>query len=271
MEQNESNLKSLFERLQRIDKCNSNDVNELFKLFIDQISNEKDKLAIIIHSIMITSRFGNLRDDQVDEKRTTPTFKIEQTRNKHFNRIKYNFVYNDRNVPLRLPSVICVNLLKSGRNLDINAKIDKYNSPFLKVNLTEFFSEPPYFFRQREDISTASNEFAVNFKNEVLNPLRFHLRERYAAEGLGSFIIGLVDLPVEIVHRIALNYLSVKSILALARSCTYFWRILCLGNDSVWPKLIKRDFKSYSVDESLSYSSQYKRFYRLKRKNAGLF
>jgi hypothetical protein len=225
--------------------------------FANDVADAKDKVAVLVHLIMVQQNFIFLVSDQCQD----PTSRIEQIKSDLYNKISYNAVrLKASDQIIKLDSNILITILKSGNNLDIHLKYKEFNSVFLKVNLGDLFL-------LNQNLET----FQVRFKDDLLNPLKLYLRT--SAENI-NLINGLVDLPFEIVYKLCTTYLNVKTIMALSRSCRQINRLIfsdLKSSNSIWNKLIKRDFgiKLILNDASLpnsNYYQEYKNYFR-KRKH----
>ncbi len=250
------------------------DLNDTtIKSYSNEIENEKDQIAVFIHLIMLRAGFDSYDSGaQISDKSC-----IKQTKGSLYNKLFYKRTKIDfkskEQLTYDLKSSLIVLLLQSGSNVEITAKYEKFQSGFIKIHLKEFFYEPHFYVKKRTCLDTAIAQLETDFLNNVLNPFRFFIKynELESLDLDSNYINGLRELPVELVLRLAVNYLDMNTIVALFSTSKYFNRLFNsdLNTDSsVWLRLIKRDFKSecYSlhIDNSttgINYRSKYVELY----------
>ncbi|RNA26993.1 F-box only 7 [Brachionus plicatilis] len=208
---------------------------EDYKSYLSEIDSNKQKLAYLIHLILLRENFCFLNDNgqKMDAKISNDEI--------YFTKLYYNH-YQYKETFINLDNVL-ITLLKSGRFVDMNLKNKNFSSKFLKLNLDDFFA----------DLSLDKiQNLELNFKNEVLIPFKIYLKSNFDL----NIITGLSDLPIELIIEISLKYLDIRSIVKLSQTCRYFRKLLDSdGKIPFWQKLIARDFKQLiplnTTDQSL--------------------
>ena len=230
--------------------------------YSNEINNDKDKLAIIIHLIMLQSGLRYIENEFDILKQT----KGSQFNKLYYNQTKIDFKSKDADY-YQLKNNLIIVILQSGGNVDINAKYADYSSSFIKQSLKEFFYEPQFYVTKKLNLNQVTEKFEIDFKNKILNPFKFYLKQNELNTNFllnNNYINGLIELPIELVFNLALNYLDINSIVALNRTNKYFYNLFnsdTLTESSLWLKLIKRDFKKESTNLTSNYRSQYVKLY----------
>ena len=230
------------------------DITSSFETFKSFISSDFDRLTIIIHLIM---EHSGLKFKKLNQEVSA----IELTTGSFYNKLTYNW-FETKSKSFKFEHNIIITLINSGsKTIDINLKHIRFNSLFVKVSLAEFFSA---------DLNSKLIELTNMFKDKVLNPFKLSYKDE-------KLIIGIVDLPVEILFRLALNYLDIKGLVSLMQTCTFFKDIF--DNDrtscnSLWYGLFKRDWDKYDSlrrdwveSSSINFRNDYIKNYKRKKRN----
>lgn len=234
-------------------------IDEAFKTYSSQIQNEKDKLAVIIDLIMLKSGFKCGQND------------LNQTKGSQFNKLVYNQARTDFKSKefnyYQLKSNLIIILLQSGTQIDLTGKYGNFTTGFLKINLREFFYEPQFYVTKKLNLNLVTKEFEIKFKDTILNPIKFYLKTTELISET-SFINGLCDLPVELIVKLALNYLDVHSIVKLTKLNKYFYNLInsnSSSDGSIWFKLIRRDFDPTIDLLDVNYRIHYVKLYHSRK------
>jgi hypothetical protein len=263
MNENVSNLESFLKRIKLEIHFEWADFEyALENFYFNDINDNKDKICLLIHLIMIQQSFNTIIEEN--------TYRgINQSKSEFYNKITYNSI-NFKDNYIKLTSNILITVLKSGNTVDIHLKYKTYNTKFLTLKLNEFFQTSSLTEEIREKMLI---KFQIDFKDIILNPFKHYLRSN--EDGNISLINGLIDLPLEIIFKICTNYLSVKSIVSLASTCNYLNKILFSNltkSETIWNKLIYRDFKiKLTINDATltntNYLQEYKKYHRKRKSN----
>lgn len=86
---------------------------------------------------------------------------------------------------------------------------------------------------------------------------------------INQIFIGIVDLPIELIERLLLKYLNLKSIIGLMSTNKYFYYDILnndnRGQNSLWFKLMKRDLKIYFDEQNFKNKTnlEFRNIYKL--------
>ena len=231
-----------------------NDLLNAFEFYTVLIQNDFDRFTILVHLIMIQTNFKYTV--QADQEANQPDLSINLAKEHLYNKLVYNCVYSNCGQLNKLSDDLILIILKSGvHHADITLKCNKFKISLPKnVNFSNLLAPKVSFLKV--------NEFCLNFKNEILNPFRFH----YSPIMHQQLIHGLLDLPVEIVYKLIRNYLDIKSIVSLMQCSTKLFSAInhdLTSPSSIWAKLLDRDFKKSL--STVNYRDEYIRQYRSRR------
>ena len=264
-----NNLINFFSQIKLKLEINPTDLRQLLEFFEGSISADKDKLALLIHLIMVKNHF-----------QFGDTYELNQTKDvNNFNKLNYNLIRTDnkldtnQSVRILLCSNLIIVLLKSGRaTVDIQLKYKSFLTRFLKINL-----ELSLF-----DSQMKLNEFERSFKDSILLPFKAHVKLEILNDkkflkaenplSLNSFYTGLNDLPIELlIFRLVLRFLNIESIVALCKANKFVHKVLSdqITSNSVWKFLVLRDYKNVDLTNVNNFRNKYveqylilKRFHR---------
>lgn len=247
-------------------EIDKNEVRRLFELFdCDATNNNKDKLALVVHLIMIKSHF----------KSSHNSLAITQSKDdSYYNKMSYTVFEKEnrqdpcKSIKISLAASIVISLLKStSSRVEIQLKYKHFLSQFLRVDLDDELFES----------SRRLQQFQTQFQNVILIPAKLNIKASLLHGGggsesiaqvvdnpnnLDSFCIDLTDLPVEIlVYRLAARYLNARGVCAMSMLNRQSY-LLFNGNptstESIWRTLIQRDFKECDLSE---FSGDYRKKY----------
>lgn len=247
------------ERISNKSEIESDDLNQLFQLYSNEIVDFKDQLAVFLHFLMLKSGFLNSSGESTN-------YEIVQKKGSIYNKIEYNSVKDaDKNIKQLNSKIFLMLFISTDLVAEIQLQHGKFNSSFQKVKLNRLFTG---------EIRNKSNEFAqmdtnfahdfiIDLKNNLINQLKLHLKR---SESLNIDLHTLTDLPVELIYKICLKYLSTQSIVALMLTCRHFRDIFysdVFDRKSFWKKLLKRDFEmDLSLNDALLTSfNNYRTYY----------
>ena len=247
--------------LNELDKeidLNNSIIHRGFDFFASDIDNDKDRLAILLHLILLQNGF------RFSYEPNESTKFLNQKKSSLYNKLFYNQVLlKSKKIHFELKSSLIITLLKNGNMLNINLKYGLFDSVSFCVNLKEFFFMPKVFIARKSDFTEVARDFSVNFKNKVLNPLKQFIKtnENFAVSG---FYIHITDLPYEILFKIIIKYLDLKSIKSLMLTSKYLNDLInyqLTSKASIWNSLIQRDFKDDQARElnCRCFKEKYKR------------
>ncbi len=255
--------------------ANQGDLASLLQFYEHEIAKNslKDKLAVLIHFIMIKNHF-----------RFGQNYEINQSRDeKFYNKLMYNqfsienTIDQTKNLSLEFldGKFLTINLLKTSETtLDIQFKWSKFTTQFLKV--AGFVDS---WFENEKKLK----EFELNFRQKCLVPFKIHLKNEICSganwihvnrvENLASFHVNLIDLPNELlVFKLIASYLNIKSIVSFDLSCKFVHNLLnndTKSPDSVWKLLLERDFKNrigkLAQQSDIDYKKKYIEFFKCKK------
>ena len=251
---NEIDADSLLKRLKLNYELDEIDLVTAFNFYNTHLdanaSNDKDRLAIIIHLIMIKENFAH----------ESGRLELNQCVGAVYNKINYNFIWSNdcqQNLSSKLSSNLIVTLLKSGKCVEIHCIYKSFHSEFFKVNLNELFVK-----KQQEHVSLNFDYLNKTLRTTFVDKCLMGVKSCIKNENLEFFLqtrcfsSGLADLPVEIfIFKIVLKYLNVKHIVRLMQTSKYFHDLLngdVSTGKSVWFYLLKRDFGKHSLNVSFA-------------------
>lgn len=245
------------------------EVNRLFELFGDECGTNKDKLALIVHLIMIKNHFKYSGDNLAISQRKDDTY---------YNKISYNVFQREnkldprKSIKITLESSLVITLLKStSTRVEIQLKFKHFLTEFIRVDIDD------EFFESRNRLRRFQNDFQskilipgkLNIKNQLLQGTE-SISQVDMPNNLNSFYTNLPDLPVEIlVYRLAARYLNVRAVCVLSmlnRQSYLLFNGDLTSTESIWRTLIKRDFKDFDLSQfSGDYRKKYSELSRSKR------
>jgi len=213
---------------------------EFYHSHLDVNKSDKDRLAIIIHLIMLKENFANERDH----------LELNQSVGGLYNKLNYNLILVDarQNLKFTLSSNLVVTLLKSGKFVELHCKYKMFHSEFLKINLSELFVAKKQLEHAALNFDYLNKHLRVNFVDKCLMGVKSCIKNENLdiCRQARYFSNGLVDLPVEILlFKIVLKYLNVKNIGRLMQTSKYFYDLLngdVSTDKSIWFYLLRRDF-----------------------------
>jgi hypothetical protein len=224
---------------------NQEELSESFTYYSHLIHNDLDRLTVLIHLIMIQANFKY--NEQTSHSCENISF-MNIHKGSFYNKLAYNkldYSHTENNEALndKLESDLIIVLIRSGKSVDLNLKFNKFESSFMKINLNDEFT------------SQTIKSMIIQFRNKILNPFKFH----YSKISNKNLIYGLLDMPIEIIYKLVLNYLDIRSIIALQNSSKHLYRILSVDQPSqfIWKRLLFRDFK---IDTNLATESYRKKY-----------
>jgi len=257
---------SFLKRLKQSYEIDEIDLVTAFGIFQVQLdaNNEKDRLAVIVHLIMLKENFAY--------NDTTTLLELNQTKGSVYNKLNYNLVVIDERdlSDFSMSSNLVVTLLKSGKCIEIHCKYKSFHSEFVRVNLGDLFvKKNDEHLRMNFDYLNGS--FRVNFVDNCVMGVKSCIKSENSElfSRTRFFSNSLVDLPVEVLlFKIVLKYLNVKNVGRLMQTSKYFYDLLNADvntEKSIWFYLLKRDFGTAAlnkatnlVDYKKSYFKNYK-------------
>lgn len=251
---------TILKEIKRKSDLDIDDIEGFFDAFKCEIENEKDKLAVMAHLIMIRENFLFLKDEMQN-------FYLNQVKNKnYFNKLSYNCFRSQRpSIEYIFDSNILVCVLKSGKYVDIELKYKNFNSKFLKIDLNDFFYN--YLKSSNEKKMKLFKDFELKFKSSILVPFKFYLKS--TNEIFQHIVNGLSDLPVELlIFKLSLKYLDIRSISSLMQTSKHFYQMFnsdLKSSKSIWCYLIRRDFRNdYAPRESdsINFKDEFITFFK---------
>ena len=236
-------------------------LNEKFKIYSNDIENDKDKLAVLLHLIMLDSGFTNTNNFK--------QIKRDQFNKIFYNQTKVNLKQQGQSIVYSLKHDLILILIQSGSTIDLNKKYATFSSAFMKLNLKHSFYQPPFYVTKQTDLTEIKNNLEIEFKDKILNPFKFYLKSIEFDKCLNenyNYINGILDLPIELIIKLALVYLDINSIVCLFSTNCYLYKLFNLdqmSDSSIWLKLIKRDFKTCVLNTStnVNYRNKYVKLY----------
>jgi hypothetical protein len=235
-------------------------LNEKFKIYSNEIETDKDKLAILLHLIMLDSGFTNTNN-------VIKQIKRNQFNKIYYNQTKVNLKQQGQSIVYSLKHDLILILLQSGSTIDLNMKYDTFSSAFMKLNLKHIFYQPQFYVSKQTDLTEIKNNLEIEFKNKILNPFKFYLKSIELDKCLSenyNYINGILDLPIELIIKLALVYLDINSIVCLFSTNCYLYKLFNsdqMSDSSIWLKLIKRDFKTCVLNTSTTNNVNYRNKY----------
>jgi hypothetical protein len=230
------------ERILKESDIELNDLTRLFQFYSNEIVDLKDKLAVFLHFLMLKSGFLNTSDQVTDKN-----YEIVQKKGSIYNKIEYNSVIQaDKKIKQLSSKIFLMLFISTDLVGEIQIQHGTFHSSFQKVKLNRLFSSETCS-RPSESVKmnlNSTQDFIVDLKNNAINQLKLHLKR---SEGLDIRLHTLSDLPVELIYKICLKYLSTPSIVALMLTCRHFRDMFysdSLDRKSFWNKLLKRDFET---------------------------
>lgn len=231
------------------------DLSNGFENYKNYIQSDFDRLTIIINLIMNHSGF---KFEQTEGG-------INLTKGTFFNKLTFN-KFEDSSKSFHLENNLIITLINSGsKTIDISLKYSGFNSSFMTVILTDFFSS---------SLNAKIIELTNMFKNKVLNPFKVSYKKE-------KLINGMSDLPVEILFKIALDYLDIKGLVSLMQTSKFFLQIFDSDRtscSSIWYGLFRRDWDKYGSlrrewveASSINFRNDYIKNYKTKKRNTDPF
>lgn len=200
------------------------DIDQGLDIYRDYIKDDFDRLAVLIHLVMLQSDFKHIKAETVDPN---ADLYINMTVGRSFNKLSYNQVQEHT---LENKNLILTFIRSGASHADLNLKCGTFNSTFLKINLDMM----PKLSDAKTIVSLTND-----FKDCLLNPFKYSLKSQI------KLINGLVDLPVELFYKLAVTYLNIRSVVALMRTSRHFMSLLNADQtscNSLWFLLFKRDW-----------------------------
>ena len=234
------------------------DIERGFTFYTQQITNDFDRLTILIHLIMLQAGFKCHYENQNSIEQY-----LKLTKGSIYNKLEYNEINKEKS--LQLANTLIITLIKSGKcHCDLNLKYNKFISKFLKINIDSVIS----------NIERTINTFTNEFKDTVLNPFKLSIKEP-------KLINGITDLPVELLTRIAVKYLNIRQVVALMQTSKYFLNLLDADRsscNSLWFLLFKRDWdkhnslkKEWVMKSGINFRNDYIKNYKSQHRRADPF
>ncbi len=241
------------------------EVNASFEFYKNHISSANDCLQTIVHLTMVQSGFSNTAIEGIPFEKKTEHFAIIS-----YDNLK---IKPDLNRTLNTHVKILINSSLSTSLLTVQAFHDKFKTKnILKATPKHLISST------NNDATrfTASSgckltELCISFKDSIIAELTLHLYGHLKLDQ--NFFLGknLAFLPADILIKIIVQFLDMRSIRQLSLASRFFKHFL-FGQDSnfLWKKLFLRDFKfrntlSNSTCEPENWLREYKTnkiFYR---------
>ena len=240
-----------FKRLNTQYELDERDLTKAFDLFKDQIDADKDKLAVILHLIMLKENF-------FFDAGTEFSIEMNQIKGDAYNKLTYNRIRLAANSTFQMNSNLVITLLKSGKHAEIHCIYKSFHPvSTIRVNFND---------ASLLDSNYLNKTLRVSFADRLLLPFKCFLRnENSEALSASRFVTGLVDLPVELLlFKIILKYLNIKNIGCLMQTSKYFYDLFnadVASEKSIWLCLLRRDFGASSASAAALTSSDYKRAY----------
>ncbi len=223
-------------------------------LFSAHTQTDFDRLAIILHLIMIQARFIPVNSDDF----------ISITKENFHIKLSYNQIepiHSNKSEQLK-NNLIIILVKTSSTKAVVTLKHEKFLSSFLDLELKI----------DNLDLKQVTNDF----KSKVLNPFKFAFRDH-------KLINGLSDLPVELQFRLVNKYLDIRSFTRLIQTSRYFNDLFNStpnnSCESVWFHLFRRDWDKHdslkkewvTTNSGINFRSDYIKNYRRKLREDSLF
>jgi hypothetical protein len=233
---------------------------DIFQVQLDN-TNEKDRLAVIVHLIMLKENFA-YNDRAI-------LLELTQTKGSVYNKLNYNLIVIDEKhlSNFSMSSNLVVTLLKSGKCIEIHCKYKSFHSEFVKVNLGDLFVKKNDE-HLRFDFDYLNRNFRINFVDKCLMGVKSCIKsENFEFFSQTRFFSNsLVDLPVEVLlFKIVLKYLNVKNVGRLMQTSKYFYDLLNADvstEKSIWFYLLKRDFGTAAVNKATNFVDYKKSYFK---------
>ncbi len=239
------------------------DIYQGFEIFCGYIKDDFDRLIILIHLLMLQSNFQHTNDTIGDTN--NPYVKLET--GKSYAKLIYNQVQSGHTIT-QLESNLIITFIRSGaRHADFNLKCGTFNSSFLQIDFESM--------KKQMDSDKKIASLANDFKDTIFNPFKHYFKQV-------KLINGLTDLPVELIYKIAVSYLNIRSVLSLMQTSKYLYNILNsdqTSSNSLWFLLFKRDWvtiytssnKDWLQSNAINFRTDYIKNYKALKRDTNKF
>jgi hypothetical protein len=270
MEMNAKEELELFEALKLKSQIDETDCENFLKKFENELADNIDRFAFILHLVMIQNGFTNDNSKSINKTSSFIMFAYN------------NYINNHPRAELKLDTNISLvaNLMRNINKITIQIFFKRFKSNLIVFTKTQIDS---LFSNHQSKLNVKALYRLINeFKDSVQNPLKvFLLKESDFDELLKDKSV--IYLPSEILLNIIVEYLDIKSIMKLSATCKYFNDFIVNKSAGrvvftrqieqippavlhLWKQLVLRDFpnKKYLAKEDNMHATNWYSYRRIR-------